>query len=182
MLCGGRTERDPESPTTVTNPKVLVEVTSDSTEDYDRGAKLKNYQAIPSVMAVVIVSHRERLVEVWTRTEGQGEGEWVHTEGRDGAVVEVLPVRAKLNVDSLYAAAEEPVGTGVCAVRDLVDNGFVRPHFAAGPPITINPPVSRVDSRRATSDHSVRIFCATLSLSAYTAAMMGKFRKCARLF
>lgn len=46
-------------------PKVLVEVTSPSTEKYDRGEKLEHCKRIASLKEVVLVSHRERLIEVW---------------------------------------------------------------------------------------------------------------------
>jgi Uma2 family endonuclease len=58
-VVSGPTVRDPDKKTNVTNPRVLVEVTSDATEDYDRGEKLTHYQQVPSLEAVVIVSHRE---------------------------------------------------------------------------------------------------------------------------
>lgn len=38
IVCGPR-EIDPEDPNSVTNPTLLVEVTSKSTEEYDRGEK-----------------------------------------------------------------------------------------------------------------------------------------------
>lgn len=104
VVCG-RTERDPEKPTSVTNPTVLVEVTSDSTEAYDRGQKLEHYKKIEKLRAVVIVSHREPLVEVWTR---DADGTWMSREVRAGETVRVDPVGALLAVDAIYRAAAEP--------------------------------------------------------------------------
>ena len=69
VVCGP-TVRDPDKKTNVTNPRILVEVTSDSTEDYDRGEKLAHYQQIPTLEAVVIVSRREPRIEVWSRDPG----------------------------------------------------------------------------------------------------------------
>jgi Uma2 family endonuclease len=69
VVCGP-TLRDPHKKTNVINPRVLVEVTSDGTEDYDRGEKLANYRQIPTLEAVVIVSHRESRVDVWSRSAG----------------------------------------------------------------------------------------------------------------
>jgi len=66
VVCGP-TERDPNKKTNVTNPRIIVEVTSDSTEDYDHGEKLTHYKQVPSLEAVVIVSHREARVDVWSR-------------------------------------------------------------------------------------------------------------------
>ena len=72
VVCGPY-ETDPDSPTTITNPRVVVEVTSDSTEEYDRGEKLESYKQVPTLAAVVFVSQRERLIEVIERGE---EGRW----------------------------------------------------------------------------------------------------------
>jgi Uma2 family endonuclease len=69
VVCGP-TERDPDKKTNVTNPRLLIEVTSDGTETYDRGEKLAHYQRIPSLEAIVVVSHREPRVDVWSRTSG----------------------------------------------------------------------------------------------------------------
>jgi Uma2 family endonuclease len=38
----------------VTNPIVIVEITSPSTEEYDRGDKLDHYKRIPSLREVVV--------------------------------------------------------------------------------------------------------------------------------
>ena len=58
VVCGPR-EVDPEDKKSVTNPTLLVEVTSKSTEEYDRGEKFEHYKAIPSLCEYVVVSHRE---------------------------------------------------------------------------------------------------------------------------
>ena len=51
----------------IVNPTVLIEVTSRSTEEYDRGEKLSHYQRLPSLRAVLFISHRERQVSVVER-------------------------------------------------------------------------------------------------------------------
>ncbi len=66
VVCG-ELERDPENRDAATNPKLVVEITSDSTERYDRTTKLAHYQRIPSLDAVLLVSHRERRIDVWLR-------------------------------------------------------------------------------------------------------------------
>ncbi|HSD27016.1 MAG TPA: Uma2 family endonuclease [Vicinamibacteria bacterium] len=98
VVCGDL-ERDPESATTVANPRVVVEVLSDATESYDRGQKLDHYRRIPSLAAVVLVSHRAQAIEVWERTR---EGAWRRGEYGPGqaAAIEALP--ARLVVDEVY--------------------------------------------------------------------------------
>ena len=56
---------------TVTNPKLIVEVSSPSTEHYDRGDKLIHYKQIESLETILLVAHDERRLEVWQRTEGR---------------------------------------------------------------------------------------------------------------
>jgi Uma2 family endonuclease len=103
VVCGGY-ERDPESSVTVVNPSIVVEVTSESTQDYDRGDKLATYQRIASLAAVVLVSHRERLVEVIERAD-ETPGGWRRSEARRGGRVRVPVLATELVVDEIYAAA-----------------------------------------------------------------------------
>ncbi|MEW5741347.1 MAG: Uma2 family endonuclease [Myxococcota bacterium] len=86
--------------TAVTNPTVLVEVTSPSTEDYDRGDKLSHYKQIPSVRAVLIVSHATPRVTVVER-EGAS---WRTTDFRSGERVRVASPAVEFDVDTIYAA------------------------------------------------------------------------------
>jgi len=51
------------------NPLLVVEVTSPSSMDYDRGSKLRYYQSIPSLQAVLIIDQFEALVEAHSRRE-----------------------------------------------------------------------------------------------------------------
>jgi Uma2 family endonuclease len=102
VVCGP-TERDPQKKTNVTNPRILVEVTSDSTEDYDRGEKLSHYRQIPSLEAVVVVSHREPRVDVWSRQSSS----WLHQVARAGDLAKVGAI-CELDVDAIWRAALEP--------------------------------------------------------------------------
>lgn len=102
VICGS-SERDPESATHVTNPKVIVEVLSDSTEDYDRGEKLQHYQQIESLQAGVLVDHRTPQVELWLR-EAAG---WRSQRLGAGDVVPITSIQCHLPVDEIYAAARE---------------------------------------------------------------------------
>ncbi|MCG8557643.1 MAG: Uma2 family endonuclease [Proteobacteria bacterium] len=68
VVCGDP-QRDPQSDTTVTNPKLLVEVLSNSTAAYDRGEKLQHYKSIPSLQAVMLVSRTSRRIEVHERAD-----------------------------------------------------------------------------------------------------------------
>lgn len=103
VICG-EAKHDPDSKQDVVlNPTVLVEVTSDSTEAYDRSEKAEHYRQIDSLREYVFVSHREKLIEVFRRGE---DGHWARTEARTGEVARLDSVKAKLSVDSVYKGIE----------------------------------------------------------------------------
>lgn len=85
----------------VTNPTLLVEVTSESTEADDRGDKFAHYRHIPSLVEYVLVSGRTQRIEVWRRNE---RDRWeLAEEGTPGATLTLASVEAHLDVASLYA-------------------------------------------------------------------------------
>jgi Uma2 family endonuclease len=103
VICGP-SERDPEHRQTVVNPTAIFEVLSDSTADYDRTDKFEHYKQIPSLKHYVLVSHRERALELWTRSDAG----WTHALYRDGAVAPLGAMGASLDVRELYESAAEP--------------------------------------------------------------------------
>jgi Uma2 family endonuclease len=102
VICGP-SERDPESPTHVVNPKLVVEVLSDSTADYDRSEKLQHYQQIPSLAAVMLVDHKLPCIDLWTR----GSTGWSSARFGAGQVVAIDSVGCMLPVDAVYAVARD---------------------------------------------------------------------------
>jgi Uma2 family endonuclease len=101
VICG-EPERDPDSPTHVTNPAAIVEVLSSSTEDYDRGEKREHYQRIDSLREYVLVSQDRRRVEVWLRDAG---GRWLSRIHEAGDHVELPSLRLSFSIDELYELA-----------------------------------------------------------------------------
>jgi Uma2 family endonuclease len=97
VVCG-RTQRAVDDQLAVVNPVVLVEVTSDSTEDYDRGEKLRHYQQLPSVREVIFVSQRDAHVTVHRRTDTG----WVVEDARSGQAIDLVCLAARLVVDEVY--------------------------------------------------------------------------------
>ncbi|MEP7052101.1 MAG: Uma2 family endonuclease [Pseudomonadota bacterium] len=100
VICG-ELQRDPENRFTATNPKILVEVLSDSTAAYDRGEKLEQYKVIESVQAVLLFSQTSRRVELHERTD-RGWRTEVFTNDQK---VPVPSIGAELPLASIYAAA-----------------------------------------------------------------------------
>jgi Uma2 family endonuclease len=98
VICGAvRTaEIDPHA---AVNPVILVEITSRSTEDYDRGEKLSHYKQIPSLRAVLFVSHKTPRVTLVQRTASG----WDEREFRAGESVTISEPASSFSVDDLYA-------------------------------------------------------------------------------
>jgi Uma2 family endonuclease len=84
LVCGP-IEGDPADPTeaTITNPMLIVEVLSPSTEQEDRGNKWQHYQMIPSLREYVLVSQTEPRIE---RFERLPSGKWEYSDVTDGVV------------------------------------------------------------------------------------------------
>ena len=84
----------------VTNPVLVVEVLSDSTEAYDRGAKFAHYRTIPSLQEYVLVSQHEHKIEHYRRL---ATGQWVLTvfEG-DAAAADLPALGCALSLAEVY--------------------------------------------------------------------------------
>jgi Uma2 family endonuclease len=104
VVCG-QLERASDDAEAITNPVLLVEVLSDSTEAYDRGAKWSHYRRIASLREYVLVSQGEPLIEVYRRTEG---GRFELFEARAGETIELASIGARLEVSVVYADPLNP--------------------------------------------------------------------------
>lgn len=105
VICGPL-ERDPEDENAVTNPTVVIEVLSRSSEDYDRGDKFEHYKRIAALRQYVLVSQRERRIDVWTRDDA---GRWSQVIYAEGSSAELTSIQAVLDVHELYDAATAPL-------------------------------------------------------------------------
>lgn len=99
VVCGQEV-RDSSDPNALTNPIVLVEVLSPSTEDYDRGEKLEHYKQIPSLREVMLVAHDQVLVEIWSRSSEAAD--WVSAAWQAGETATLESLGCTLVVDALY--------------------------------------------------------------------------------
>lgn len=100
VVCG-ILETDPEDPAgnTATNPTLLVEVLSPSTENYDRGEKLAHYKRIASLREILLVAHDERRLELWSRT---ADGGWTLEVVRGDGVVRLGSLGCEIDVGEVY--------------------------------------------------------------------------------
>jgi Uma2 family endonuclease len=102
VICGPMQQHPPSPDATALNPVILLEVTSDSSEEYDTGAKLEAYQTIPTLREVLIVSHRERRITIHRRDTA---GAWTMRVAIAGGRITVESLGAELIVDTIYRNA-----------------------------------------------------------------------------
>ena len=83
----------------VTNPIVVIEVLSESTERYDREEKFAYYRRLTSLREYVLVSQDESCVEVYRRPDN-GSSHWECEVGRPGETVTIHG--ASIAVSAIY--------------------------------------------------------------------------------
>jgi Uma2 family endonuclease len=101
VVCGSIEiyHEDPKRHTAL-NPRMLVEVLSPSTEDYDRGEKLGHYKQIESLMEVVLVAHDRAEVEVVRR---EADGSWSRHIASGGELVRLESLDCEIPVSAIYS-------------------------------------------------------------------------------
>ena len=103
VVCG-RFTRHPGDPIAVTNPTLLVEVLSPSTETFDRGDKFADYQRLASLRHYLLVSTRTQRVEHYRRND---DGTWTLTVSEAGGLVQLPDLGGAIEVDELYVGEVE---------------------------------------------------------------------------
>lgn len=89
---------------TITNPVLIVEVLSDSTEAKDRGEKMLAYRTLESLREYVLISQNKAIVEQFIKN---AEGQWIHqaTIGLQ-SVVKFESIGIELTLDKIYQRIE----------------------------------------------------------------------------
>lgn len=93
-----------DDPHAATNPVLVAEVLSDSSEAYDRGEKAAHYRRIPALREYALVSQRSRRIEVYRKND---RGHFELFEYVNGERVELASVGVSFLVDDVY---RDPLG------------------------------------------------------------------------
>jgi len=95
IVCGDP-DFSPTSPVTLLNPRVIVEVLSESTEEYDRGAKVGHYRHRATVDLILLIDSQRKFIE---RQQRNADGTWTLSE-HSSDTVRVLDI--EVPIDELY--------------------------------------------------------------------------------
>ena len=102
--CGRRDPNDRKA----AEPRLVAEVLSPSTRDFDAFAKLAEYQAVETMAHILLVEPNGAEVALWSRNEA---GAWIasRVEGLDGAV-QLPAIGAVLAMSEIYDGIAFPTG------------------------------------------------------------------------
>ncbi len=98
VVCGPE-QGSPLDPDCLTNPVLIAEILSKSTEAFDRGEKFRLYRTLPSLREYVLISQHRPMVEVFFHDEAG----W-HFEAWEGMEA-TLPLRSldgEITMSDLY--------------------------------------------------------------------------------
>jgi Uma2 family endonuclease len=92
---------EPGSSGVLVNPRVIVEVLSETTEQYDRGLKWEGYQRLPSLTDYLLISQTEVRIEQFRR---EAHGVWAYRALGSGDRV-TLTDGCELDIDAIFTGA-----------------------------------------------------------------------------
>lgn len=105
VVCGSPVFDPPDRRVTLINPQVIFEITSPSSEAYDRRDKFYNYMTIESLQEYIIVDQERARIDTFYR---HTDGIWAiggSVEGLDGAIM-LRSLGIELPAKEIYADVE----------------------------------------------------------------------------
>jgi Uma2 family endonuclease len=104
MLIQGEPIYADQGTTTVTNPIMITEVLSPSTQNYDQGDKFTYYRSIPEMQEYILVSQQQYHVMQYTKTEA---GKWLLSEYEtEAAAIQLESVDLVWNLAEIYTGVD----------------------------------------------------------------------------
>ncbi|WP_373478382.1 Uma2 family endonuclease [Geminocystis sp.] len=82
MIIEGEPSYESNNSTIVTNPKIIIEILSSSTQHYDRNNKFRFYRSLPTLQEYILISQSSYYLEQFVKQDDQ---QWLFkaTEGED---------------------------------------------------------------------------------------------------
>ena len=103
VLCGVPQFVD-EKHDTITNPIVIIEILSPSTERYDRGMKFRHYRSIETLRDYILIAQDRQHIEHYTRHEN---GQWLFEETSiNEERISIQSIECVLSLEDTYEKVE----------------------------------------------------------------------------
>lgn len=104
-LCGAAKFEKIGGVDVLTNPQLIIEILSDSTAAYDRGAKFTQYKSVPTFNEYLLIAQdRASVTQIFKRDD-----EWIYRDFEDMETAVHLPsLDCKLQLSEIYRNVEFP--------------------------------------------------------------------------
>jgi Uma2 family endonuclease len=104
VVCGEPVIESIQGLDVLVNPRLIVEILSESTEAYDRGKKFHSYQSIDSFEEYLLVAQDRPYVTNYVR---QADGNWLRAdiEGLEREIT-LVTIPCKITLSEIYAFVE----------------------------------------------------------------------------
>ncbi len=111
IICGPP-EHPPHDGQATTNPVVVIEVLSPSSEGDDEGDKRDDFQSLATLRAYVVIAQDDRRVTIYRRGE---RDEWRRDPDvyRDGQGFELPTLSSPISVAEIYDGIVDPAGSSL---------------------------------------------------------------------
>ena len=84
----------------ITNPMMIVEVLSKSTQDYDKGTKFEYYRSLPTFKEYLLISQYEHLIEQYTKIS---DYEWrISYQKNSDAIIKLVSFPFEISMADIY--------------------------------------------------------------------------------
>ncbi|MDB9338307.1 MULTISPECIES: Uma2 family endonuclease [Cyanophyceae] len=100
MIIPGEPIYEGTGTTTITNPVIIAEVLSKSTESYDKTSKFRYYRSLPTFKEYIMIDQYEYFVEQFYKNN---DGQWVLTEYEtQDAVLSLQTIDFQISLSDIY--------------------------------------------------------------------------------
>ncbi len=104
MVIEGKPKYEGTGNIIVTNPLMIIEVLSKSTENYDRTTKFRYYRSIPELKEYIMIDQYEYFVEQFAKNS---QGQWVLTEYESAdSVLFLQSIEFQIPFNDVYEGVE----------------------------------------------------------------------------
>lgn len=95
---------DDEQDDTLLNPRVIIEVLSPSTENYDRGKKFAHYRKVECLAEYLLIAQDQPRIELYVR---QANNDWLLHEATElDQTIRLPSIECDLKLSDVYANVE----------------------------------------------------------------------------
>ena len=104
MVIKGKPVYTDRGTTTVTNPILIAEVLSKSTQNYDQGDKFAYYRSIPEMQEYILISQKQHQIMQYSKTEA---GKWLLSEYEtESSTIQLNSINFELELSEIYTGVD----------------------------------------------------------------------------